>query len=191
MKNLCLLLLSILLTFTSISDIAQASDGTTDRSLNIESNDLNSTIQEYAQLGEFYESYLFLNQKGQYEVNYKKIQDDNLTVDHINEIKEYTGTKNLMSENGQPSLERAKRIMFHGNYCGKGNNGGKPKDKLDAACKRHDECYARYGWGKCKCDKPFIKAAHSIAQNKKYSKKYRKKAARAAILFAVAYNRCR
>ncbi|MBC8715636.1 hypothetical protein FXW04_09865 [Staphylococcus pseudintermedius] len=60
--------------------------------------------------------------------------------------------------------------MYHGNYCGKGNNGGKPIDKLDAACKAHDECYEKYGWGKCKCDLPFIARTIEISKNKKYSK---------------------
>jgi hypothetical protein len=34
----------------------------------------------------------------------------------------------------------------YGNYCGAGGSG-KPIDKLDEACKKHDECYARNGLG--------------------------------------------
>ncbi|MDP4468654.1 phospholipase A2 family protein [Staphylococcus hyicus] len=81
--------------------------------------------------------------------------------------------------------------MFYGRYCGKGNNGGKPIDDLDAACKRHDDCYAKYGWGKCKCDRPFINTTQKIAANTKNSYTKRKKAIQAAALFALAYNRCR
>jgi hypothetical protein len=42
---------------------------------------------------------------------------------------------------------------IHGNYCGLGNRGGSPVDSLDAACKRHDDCYDRIGRAACSCDK--------------------------------------
>ncbi|WP_443027647.1 phospholipase A2 family protein [Sphingomonas sp. RIT328] len=32
----------------------------------------------------------------------------------------------------------------YGNYCGAGGSGT-PKDKLDAACKAHDDCYSTNG----------------------------------------------
>ncbi|WP_210618240.1 phospholipase A2 family protein [Mammaliicoccus lentus] len=82
--------------------------------------------------------------------------------------------KKEMSIDDEVSLYRARIPMYHGNYCGKGNNGGKPKDRLDAACKKHDECYAKHEWGKCKCDKPFIIETQKIYRNKKYSLGYRK-----------------
>jgi len=34
---------------------------------------------------------------------------------------------------------------WYGNYCGPGNNGGEPIDKLDAACQVHDACYGAAG----------------------------------------------
>lgn len=41
----------------------------------------------------------------------------------------------------------------YGNWCGKGHGGsGDPVDAIDAACKRHDECYAQYGFDDCGCD---------------------------------------
>lgn len=42
---------------------------------------------------------------------------------------------------------------FHGNYCGLGNRGGPPVDALDAACKRHDDCYDARERAACSCDK--------------------------------------
>ncbi|MDP4002668.1 hypothetical protein [Methylobacterium sp. NEAU K] len=36
---------------------------------------------------------------------------------------------------------RAPALLFHGNYCGPGNNAPlRPIDALDAACARHDAC---------------------------------------------------
>ena len=37
------------------------------------------------------------------------------------------------------------RDLYHGNFCGHGNRGNdkNPTDTLDAACKRHDECFDR------------------------------------------------
>jgi hypothetical protein len=48
---------------------------------------------------------------------------------------------------------------FHGNYCGLGNRGGPPVDSLDAACKRHDDCYDRIGRAACSCDKKLASEA--------------------------------
>ncbi|WP_430789844.1 phospholipase [Virgibacillus flavescens] len=43
------------------------------------------------------------------------------------------------------------------NWCGPGCSGpGAPVNKVDAACKAHDECYRRYG-SRCKCDKEFLR----------------------------------
>jgi hypothetical protein len=48
---------------------------------------------------------------------------------------------------------------IHGNYCGLGNRGGSPIDSLDAACKRHDDCYDRRGRAACSCDRPLAAEA--------------------------------
>lgn len=42
----------------------------------------------------------------------------------------------------------------YGNYCGRGNRGGKPVDAIDAECRRHDVCYDR-GGNAVDCDKKF------------------------------------
>ncbi|WP_017754335.1 hypothetical protein [Calidifontibacillus oryziterrae] len=42
------------------------------------------------------------------------------------------------------------------NWCGPGCSGpGAPVNDLDAACKRHDECY-RYHRNPCECDREFL-----------------------------------
>lgn len=45
----------------------------------------------------------------------------------------------------------------HGNWCGPGYGGDElnvppPTDAVDAACMRHDLCYAKEGYLSCKCD---------------------------------------
>lgn len=43
----------------------------------------------------------------------------------------------------------------YGNYCGKGNRGGRPVDAVDAACRQHDICYHK-GRYKKSCDEKFV-----------------------------------
>ncbi|REH95532.1 phospholipase [Staphylococcus felis] len=183
----------MLLSMSVSPFIAQAEEVTVNSDKTIEVNENSSTdeiIEKYAETGRFYESYMMSDSFG-FKANEEKMQNDNLSEEDKEAIREYTVTKNELGEKPSHSLLRAKLPMYHGNYCGKGNNGGKPIDRLDAACKAHDECCEKYGWGKCKCDTPFIAKAVKIAQNKKYSKKYRNKARNAAILFATAYARCK
>lgn len=45
-------------------------------------------------------------------------------------------------------------MLVYGNYCGKGNNGKKPIDDLDSACKSHDACYV-WGGNNTKCNHNF------------------------------------
>ncbi len=49
----------------------------------------------------------------------------------------------------------AGRKLYHGNFCGHGNRGPElePVDLLDAACKRHDECYDKAQYRSCYCDR--------------------------------------
>ena len=61
------------------------------------------------------------------------------------------------TENGS-STKKKKKWPIYGNYCGPGHSGpGKPIDRLDAACARHDDCYHRKGYHRCLCDKKFQK----------------------------------
>jgi len=44
-------------------------------------------------------------------------------------------------------------VPVYGNYCGPQHGGtGEPIDAVDAACKRHDECYGELGYFDCRCD---------------------------------------
>ncbi|MDT0700360.1 phospholipase A2 family protein [Staphylococcus chromogenes] len=198
MKKLLLTTLVTVLLFTQLYSVdtqAISNENTLqDIVESVNGNDGNADItdqeiEEFAKIGEVYESYIY--KKGRwYEIDDKKLAESNLNEAQKNELQEYILTKNQLSDDTGLNLARAK-WMFYGRYCGKGNKGGKPIDDLDAACKRHDECYAKHGWGKCKCDKPFIKATAKVARNKKYSSYKRKKAAQASVLFSVAYKRCK
>lgn len=53
-------------------------------------------------------------------------------------------------------------LSHYGNWCGKGNNGKKPIDILDAECKKHDNCYSANGMWNSKCDVQFV---YNIARN--------------------------
>lgn len=54
-------------------------------------------------------------------------------------------------------------VPVHGNWCGpghpkyKGQPAPDPIDKLDAACKRHDQCYTERGYMDCSCDLELLK----------------------------------
>lgn len=65
-------------------------------------------------------------------------------------MKYCTYTHNSMS---QKITQFRFTMAIHGRYCGPRHSGpGKPIDKLDAACKAHDECYAKRGRHRCSCD---------------------------------------
>ena len=56
---------------------------------------------------------------------------------------------------GQPSAEGLS-LPVYGNWCGPGHGSGTPIDAIDAACKRHDQCYDRKGYFDCQCDAKLI-----------------------------------
>ncbi|ASK61922.1 phospholipase [Virgibacillus phasianinus] len=64
--------------------------------------------------------------------------------------------------NRKPRRRFPRFCIFPGyNWCGPGCSGpGAPINKVDAACKAHDECYRRTG-AYCKCDREFIRRLQS------------------------------
>lgn len=86
-------------------------------------------------------------------------------------------TKKKISEalrnRNKTSLPKTKKFQrIHGNYCGKGNQGGKPVDRIDSACKRHDMCY-HSGQNKKICDRRLVKSVNTIRKSPKLTKKQR------------------
>ena len=64
--------------------------------------------------------------------------------------------ENLERLSTQYSQGQTLSIAVYGNWCGPGYGEGEPIDRLDAHCKRHDECYAKRGYFSCSCDEEFI-----------------------------------
>lgn len=70
------------------------------------------------------------------------------------------------------------RDLFHGHYCGLGSRPGatEPTDELDAACKRHDECYEATGQRACSCDRALRTEAIGIANSNRFPRELRTRA---------------
>jgi hypothetical protein len=71
------------------------------------------------------------------------------------------------------------RAMYHGNFCGTATRVGvvEPVDELDAACKRHDDCYDISGHRSCTCDRQLKREALAIADSAQFSRDIRARAA--------------
>ena len=66
---------------------------------------------------------------------------------------------------GVDGLPRGENGVFHGNYCGLGNNGPglPPTDALDAACMHHDACTPTGRVPSCACNARFLRESHAVA----------------------------
>lgn len=69
---------------------------------------------------------------------------------------------------GMPGAEDAAHGangVFHGNYCGLGNNGPglPPTDALDEACMHHDACTPTGHLPSCACNATFRRESHAVA----------------------------
>lgn len=74
---------------------------------------------------------------------------------------------------GKIKLPKTKKFQqIHGNYCGKGNKGGKPVDRIDSACKRHDICYYS-GTNKRVCDRRLVRSMNKVQNSSKLTRKQR------------------
>ena len=58
---------------------------------------------------------------------------------------------------------------FYGNWCGPGyppeGENPQPIDKVDAACRTHDKCYASTPRNTCACDEALVKSLRSMRNN--------------------------
>ena len=65
--------------------------------------------------------------------------------------------------NGGFAKKKKGKWPIYGRYCGPGHSGpGKPIDRLDAACRGHDDCYRRRGGHRCSCDEKLKKQLRKI-----------------------------
>ncbi|NEU13782.1 hypothetical protein G3T14_16830 [Methylobacterium sp. BTF04] len=67
----------------------------------------------------------------------------------------------------QTGLDRkAPTVLFHGNYCGPGNNApAAPIDALDAACARHDGCTPDSGLATKACNLGLQRDAEAVSRD--------------------------
>lgn len=79
---------------------------------------------------------------------------------------------------GSPLDAATGRDLYHGNYCGVGQRGEglAPTDALDAACQRHDSCYAAAGYRSCACDKTLKLEAAIVSERPTVSLQVRQRA---------------
>ena len=70
-------------------------------------------------------------------------------------------------ETGQPLATGRGAGVFHGNYCGLGDNGpGLPAvDALDLACEHHDACTPSGGVATCACNARFARETQHAADS--------------------------
>ncbi len=79
---------------------------------------------------------------------------------------------------GSPLDAVSGRDLYHGNYCGVGQRGEglAPTDALDAACQRHDACYAAAGYRSCACDRTLRLDAAIVSERPTVSLQVRQRA---------------
>ncbi len=66
---------------------------------------------------------------------------------------------------GAVGLPHGANGVFHGNYCGIGDNGPglPPTDALDSACMHHDACTPSGGIPSCECNARFRRETHAVS----------------------------
>ena len=66
---------------------------------------------------------------------------------------------------GADALPHRVNGVFHGNYCGIGNNGPglPPTDALDKACMHHDACTPTGKLPSCACNARFLRETHAVS----------------------------
>ncbi|WP_414054609.1 phospholipase A2 family protein [Macrococcus equi] len=133
----------------------------------INGNDVDSIIDGGKKLNNFADKYI--NENNIIDIN--KVKEDRLHEQDILFLKEYINEKKKFnfSNTSNQIVTRSVNIPIYGNYCGKGNKGGKPIDDLDAICKRHDQCYEKKGMWNCSCDALIVGELVLYSKNKKYS----------------------
>lgn len=80
--------------------------------------------------------------------------------------------------------------LYHGNFCGRGNRGAHlaAADELDAACKRHDECFDRTNRS-CSCNETLRRDAYRVSELRTASRELRARAL--SVLQAAGAIECR
>ena len=86
-----------------------------------------------------------------------------------------------------PAVSSDGTPLYHGNHCGWGTRGRNlpPVDALDAACLRHDRCWARVGQNSCVCDNALAAEAAAVAADESLDTELRDRAVTVGALFRI------
>lgn len=173
MKKLLKTVVSCSLTFMlCISPLAHGINNVyASENENIESvyeTDIETTEDDIEQLKNLLnkvESYVDLNGNKLFDEELARENNENQEIIEIGLA--YNDMLNAEQQGNYGEVNRKKRAVInglshYGNWCGKGNNGKKPVDILDAQCKKHDKCYEANGMWNSKCDVEFV---YNIASN--------------------------
>lgn len=93
------------------------------------------------------------------------------------------------------SIEKARKIIFHGNYCGLGMRLPPtpgmlfyPLDLVDSLCLQHDYCYDSVGRGHCLCDEAIADQSRLLLKNEELT--FKQKLVGKAIIRLFGRNHC-
>lgn len=149
-KGVCLALVAIIFMFTSIPQNASAEVNVKKvEDEQVLSEMLDNLDQETKDLFNEMDKYLIESEDGQVSVDVIAAKRDNVkpevlnVMEILNDINELENSEviNKFENEGIITYGFSFPIGNYGNYCGKGNEGGKPIDDLDSACKSHDACF--------------------------------------------------
>ncbi|QPK94385.1 hypothetical protein HCQ94_01370 [Actinomyces sp. zg-332] len=155
-KTTSLLLLLSFILFSSV-EVANAKD------IDITQYSNNTaTIEQFEKIAEPYLK-TYINVK---VIDTDKAREDKASSDFLVSAELYNtkvlAEAGIKDRGGFP-------LANYGRYCGPRNSGPEaPVDDLDTACRSHDRCYGRHGYGNKKCDRDFVATLQRIlphAQN--------------------------
>ena len=100
--------------------------------------------------------YITINKHNKVVFNRKKAVNDGVSATALeigDSFMKYYGDISFIKDGNLIRKKKKKKWEVYGRYCGPGHSGpGKPIDRLDAACARHDKCYHDRGYHRCSCD---------------------------------------
>lgn len=102
-----------------------------------------------------YDKYLYFNEgKYLFDVTSAIENGENENVIQFGQI--FNNLSKDYTESPRRTIRALTKAFSYGNWCGKGNNGKTPIDRLDRACKAHDLCYEKKGWSSKSCNREFV-----------------------------------
>ncbi|MBC2676314.1 GW dipeptide domain-containing protein [Listeria booriae] len=139
--------------------------------------------KEIEELNERIGEYINRSEEDGTTFDVSKAESDDISAEDIEIgmlINDFNAENNVPMDESNTVKSLSRGIKVWGNWCGPKHGGGKPVDKLDAACKEHDLCYGKRTYFACSCDIQLVK---NIKRNSSKMKPKEKKAAFAVVLW--------